>query len=497
MLNYYSFVTLITSRMKQTIKTISLALIAGFFGAYLFSLIQSSQTNNNTKDVLALQSDHLEDKSFANNTKFDPVNSRIDFAEASKISTKSVVYIKTVSSKQYNRYTWFDLYFEGNGRLNERQVLGSGSGVIFSEDGYIVTNNHVIKGAEEIQVVLNKKTYIAQIIGTDPSSDLALLKIDAKGLPAIPIGSSKDLQVGEWVLAVGNPFNLTSTVTAGIVSAKGRNINILEDIFPIESFIQTDAAINPGNSGGALVNKEGKLMGINTAILSRTGSYAGYGFAVPADIVMKVVNDLKQYGEVQKAFMGVETTDLTEEIAEDQQLSTLDGVVIQVLEAEGAAALSGLIENDVIVQVDEEKIGSKTAFDEQLSYYRPGDKIKVSYLRKGKKRTANVTLTNIYGGTEVAKRKIYEAESLGAEFEVVPKVERQRMGIESGIRVKKVYRGLIQRMGINEGFVITSINNRLLGTPEELTEVLEKIRGRVVIQGFDKNGNRRYYSFYF
>ncbi|MGB0522694.1 MAG: S1C family serine protease [Flammeovirgaceae bacterium] len=481
--------------MKQSIKTITLGVLAGFLGAFLFSLFQS---HIHSSAELSSQLPH-EEASLVNNRidKTAKSSMKVDFTDASAISTKSVVYIKTISSKQYNRHTWFDLFFEGRGRMTERQALGSGSGVIFSEDGYIVTNNHVIEGADDIQVIHDKKTYVAKVIGKDPSSDLALLKIEGKNLPAIPIGSSRNLKVGEWVLAVGNPFNLTSTVTAGIVSAKGRNINILEDIFPIESFIQTDAAINPGNSGGALVNKEGKLVGINTAILSRTGSYAGYGFAVPADIVMKVINDLKQYGEVQKAFMGIEAADLTEEDAKQKNLSSLDGVAIQLLEADGAAAKAGLQEGDIIVQVDAEKVSSKTAFDEQLSYYRPGDKVTVQYLRNGKNKTANITLTNIYGDTKIVKREVYESESLGAEFEIVPKVERQRMGIESGIRLKKVYRGLIQRMGIEEGFVITSINNRQIENPEELTDILEKIRGRVVIQGVDKNGTGRYYSFYF
>ena len=479
--------------MKQSVKTISLGILAGFLGAFIFSLLNNTSNSFITNPT---ESKSEEKPTFINN-KNELSSMKVDFTLASEISTKSVVYIKTISSKQYNRYTWFDLFFERQGRRSDRQTLGSGSGVIFSEDGYIVTNNHVINGAEEIQVIHNKKTYIAKIIGTDPSSDLALLKIEGKNLPAIPIGSSKDLKVGEWVLAVGNPFNLTSTVTAGIVSAKGRNINILEDIFPIESFIQTDAAINPGNSGGALVNKDGKLMGINTAILSQTGSYAGYGFAVPSDIVMKVVNDLKQYGEVQKAFIGAQVSDLTEELAEELSVKTLNGVVVQSVEQDGSATKSGLLEGDVIIQIDQEKVDSKTAFDEQLSYYRPGDKVNIQYLRSGKTKTASITLTNIYGDTKVVKREVYEAESLGVEFEVVPKLERNRMGIENGIRVKKVNRGLIQRMGIEEGFIITSINNRAIETPEQLTEILEKIRGRVIIQGFDKNGTGRYYSFYF
>ncbi len=370
--------------------------------------------------------------------------------------------------------------------------------MVISKDGYIVTNNHVIDGADEIQVVLNKKTYVADLVGIDPSTDLALLKIQSKELTPIVVTSSKNLQVGEWVLAVGNPFNLNSTVTAGIVSAKGRKINILQDIFPIESFIQTDAAINPGNSGGALVNRAGELVGINTAILSKTGSYAGYGFAVPSDIVMKVVSDLKSYGEVQKAFMGVKVADITEDFAEQLKTKTLDGVVLIAVEESGAGEKAGLQSGDVIVKIDNEAIGSETAFDEQLSYYLPGKKLTIDYLRDGKANSTQVILTNLNGGTEILKREIFNATSLGADFEVVPKIERQKLNISNGIRIKNIYKqGLIRRMGIPEGFVIVGINNFKIEKPSELIEILEKIRGRVVVQGVSKNGEGKYYSYYF
>ena len=246
------------------------------------------------------------------------------FVEASKSSTSSVVFIQTVTEQEYGGGSIFDWFFEP--RTSQR--VGSGSGVIVSDDGFIVTNNHVINGADVIRVTAGKSIYDAKLVGTDPSSDLAVIKVEALDLPAITFGKSESVDVGEWVLAVGNPFNLTSTVTAGIVSAKGRNINILRDRFPIESFIQTDAAINPGNSGGALVNNRGELIGINTAILSRTGSYAGYGFAVPVDIVRKVYNDIKSYGQVQKALMGAEFLDIDSDIAEKLELQDLNGVII-------------------------------------------------------------------------------------------------------------------------------------------------------------------------
>ncbi|MBX2843325.1 MAG: trypsin-like peptidase domain-containing protein [Flammeovirgaceae bacterium] len=382
-------------------------------------------------------------------------------------------------------------------RQPQRKVAGSGSGVIFSKDGYIVTNNHVIDGADEIEVIFNKKSYQAKLIGTDPSTDLALVKIDAKNLPFIKVASSKELNVGEWVLAVGNPFNLQSTVTAGIVSAKGRRINILEDIFPIESFIQTDAAINPGNSGGALVNLEGDLVGINTAILSRTGSYAGYGFAVPSDIVTKVVRDLKQYGEVQKAFIGAEVVDLDEDLSNQLGTNDLDGVVVTFIEPEGAAAGVGIEKGDIIVEINENKVNSMALFDEQLGFHRPGDKIKIKYKRGKENYVKDVILTNVEGTTGIVKKITYNAEKLGATFEVVPKMERTRLGIESGIRVKQVERGLIHNMDIKEGEVIVAINNYKIEKPEDLEEILIRIRGRVIVEVIDRDNKKRYYSYRF
>ena len=286
-----------------------------------------------------------------------------DFAEASARSTPSVVYIKTISESQYSGSSWMELFFEG--RTN--QQVSSGSGVIYTSDGYIITNSHVIDNATQIEVIHDKRTYKAEVVGTDPSTDLAVLKIEGEGMPAVSLGNSRNLCVGEWVLAVGNPFNLNSTVTAGIVSAKGREINILQSKFPIESFIQTDAAINPGNSGGALVDRHGDLVGINTAILSRTGSYAGYGFAVPVDIVRKVVDDLIEYGEVQKAFFGADVVDVNWEIAEQLKTQELNGVVLSYLQRYGAAEKAGLQKGDIILKIDNEPVNSRSDFEELIS----------------------------------------------------------------------------------------------------------------------------------
>lgn len=416
-----------------------------------------------------------------------------DFTEASAKSTPSVVYIKTILENEYSGSSWLELFFEGR----TSQQVSSGSGVIYTRDGYIVTNNHVIDNASRIEVIHNKRTFAAEVVGTDPSTDLAVLKIQNSNMPAIKLGSSRELKVGEWVLAVGNPFNLTSTVTAGIVSAKGREINILKSNFPIESFIQTDAAINPGNSGGALVNREGDLVGINTAILSRTGSYAGYGFAVPADIVKKVVDDIIQYGEVQKAFFGADVVDLNNEIAEKLSVDELNGVVISYLQRNGAAEKVGLQKGDIIVKLNQETIDSKSDFDEQISYRSPGDYINVVYKRNNKLSNIKLQLTNREGTTSLIIREVYESRKLGAVLESVSQVEADLLDIKEGVKISNVEGGLIKRLGIEEGFVVTAINQRPISTPQELEEILTRVRGRVRIEGVNSDGVKGYYSYFF
>ncbi|TRX56260.1 trypsin-like serine protease [Fulvivirga sp. M361] len=493
--------------MRRTIQVIVIGFLSGLAGSYTFQKLSdkpSKEVSNNDSTLLVKNnykpSDHTSvDYSSNLPGRASKANDllEVDFVNASEVSTKSVVFIKNISERYYRR-SYLDWFFDVN--PGGQTQVSTGSGVIFSKDGYIVTNNHVVQDAERIEVDYNRQTYEATLIGTDPSTDLAVLKIEVDGLPSIPIGSSKNLSIGEWVIAVGNPFNLTSTVTAGIVSAKGREINILQGKFPIESFIQTDAAINPGNSGGALVNRKGELVGINTAILSKTGSYAGYGFAVPVDIVKKIVGDLIEYGEVQKAFFGGEVSDYNASIAERLDLKldsdNIRGVLLSYVQTDGAAAKAGMEEGDIIVSIENELINSRSQFEEELSYHSPGDKISVSYQRNGKNYTSQIVLTNREGTTGILKREIFTSESLGAKFEIVPKVERDILKIDYGVRVFNIENGLIKRIGINEDFVITDINRNAIKDPQKLVEILERIRGRVIIEGVNSKGREGYYSFY-
>ncbi|GAB3648933.1 trypsin-like peptidase domain-containing protein [Echinicola sediminis] len=442
-----------------------------------------------TPTNISRQVNYMEDDRSAT-TNMPPIS----FVEASEKSTGSVVFIKNFSGTDYRRYGMFDLFFGPQGGPSQR--VSTGSGVIFSEDGYIITNNHVVENAETLEVVHRKKTYQAKLIGTDPNTDIAVLKIEAEGLPAIQKGSSRDLKIGEWVIAVGNPFNLTSTVTAGIVSAKERQINILGGDFPLESFIQTDAAINPGNSGGALVNVKGELVGINTAILSRTGSYTGYGFAVPVDIASKIANDLIKYGEVQKAIPGIEAAEITPELAREMDLSSLDGVVVTHVIRNGAAEQSGIKVNDVIKAINGVKVTGKGSFEEALSYYYPGDRVTVTYNRNKQQRSTQLTLQNLEGGTGVLKRAFYSSALLGARLEAVNTVEKDRMQIDYGIKITALSRGYLNELGLGNGFILTEINGEPAKDPEEIGKFLEEYSGRLVVEGLTPRGRpfRQSYS---
>ncbi len=484
--------------MKKIVISALVAAAAGYGGAFLF--YQQHQPAP-PPATYAAQPVNATDTPALSSASALPATRALagpgeDFVEASKISTQSVVYIKNISEHVY-RQSFMDYFFGIPGQTAE--TISSGSGVIFSPDGYIVTNNHVIADADRIEVIHGKNSYEAELVGTDPSSDLAVLKIEADGLPAIPIGSSKDLQVGEWVIAVGNPFNLTSTVTGGIVSAKARALNIVKEKFPIESFIQTDAAINPGNSGGALVNKKGELVGINTAILSRTGSYAGYGFAVPIDIVKKVVGDLIQFGEVQKAFTGAKVVDLDADIAHrlSLDLDDLKGVLVTGVQKGWAAADAGIRENDIILAINDTPINSKAEFDELISYRSPGDIIRVKWKSGKRIKEADLTLTNRDGTTGIIKTQIYTSKYLGADLEVVSKLERDLFAIEHGVKIVRLYAGgLLYQLDLEEGFIITNINQYKIDSARKLAEILAQAHGRVRIEGVSKSGRKGYYSYY-
>lgn len=471
--------------MKNTIKIIVLAFLAGFGGSYTFyHLVVKPEMANDQRNEAQFSSVRYDSAvpyissggTTTRNTVAAPV---VDFSEAASKATQSVVYINSIS--QGVSYSYWDWFFGEGGGGNRTQV-SSGSGVIFTEDGYIVTNNHVVETAERIEVNYNKQVYPAELIGTDPSTDLAVIKIKANNLPAITLGSSKNVQVGEWVIAVGNPYSLSSTVTAGIVSAKGRRIGILEDKFPIESFIQTDAAINPGNSGGALVNKTGELVGINSAILSRTGSYTGYAFAIPIDIAKKVFNDLVKYGMSQKAFFGGNVVEYDYEHAKKYDLPTnvknYNGVLLEQLDREGPAVQAGLKLGDVITKINDVSVNSQSEFEEELSYHNPGDKITFTYIREGKSNTASLTLINQNGSTEIIKRKILTDSGLGAQLE----------GTRYGVKVFKIKdNSILKQIGLPENFTIVAINRQRVKEPEEISEFFSKYKGRGYIYGVNSS----------
>jgi Do/DeqQ family serine protease len=419
-----------------------------------------------------------------------------NFVYAANNSVNSVVHIKTVSSQPGGvAYDPFKGFFEGNPyhRLPDKKVSGSGSGVIISKEGYIATNNHVIQGASEIEVTLNdKRTYAAELIGTDPTTDLALIKINPDDIQPIQYGNSDEVNIGEWVLAVGNPFNLTSTVTAGIVSAKGRNINILKEEYAVESFIQTDAAVNPGNSGGALVNTKGELIGINTAIASNTGSYTGYSFAVPVNLVQKVMSDLLKFGTVQRGLLGVKIQDFTQEAAKEMNIDYRQGVLVAGIVEKSGADDAGLKENDIILKVGAIEVKSVAELQEQISKFRPGDEVKLSLLRGEEILTKTVTLKNKNGDTQIIEKAMM---ILGAQFAEPSKEVLKELNIKNGVQIKDIEVGKLMREGVKKDFIITHFNHKPVNSKEQLEAFLKDHKGGVLLEGVYPNGSRAYYGF--
>lgn len=428
----------------------------------------------------------------------------VDFTAASTSATPAVVHIKTRTKARQvtnnlprRRSPLSDFFgddsdpfsdFFGGPRVQmQPEQRASGSGVLISEDGYIVTNNHVVEGADEINVTLaNKKTYKGTVVGRDPSSDLAVLKVEGKSFPYLVYGNSDDTRLGQWVLAVGYPLNLDVTVTAGIISAKARAIGINKGKSPVESFIQTDAAVNPGNSGGALINTNGELIGINSAIASPTGSYAGYSYAIPVNIVKKIVNDIVKYGAVQRGYIGIE---YTPDNASDEQKKELgikdgEGIYVTNVPAGGAAKAAGIQKGDFITKINGTAVQSGAQLQEHVARYKPGDKVAVTYVRNGKEATVNVTLKNSAGTYDIVKNEPSSLGSrLGAELATIDKATAQKNNIPGGVLVKKINGSPLNKTRMQEGFVITKVNGNDVKSLEELTEMLKSAGGQIQLEG--------------
>lgn len=479
------------------IKQLALGIIGGLLP--LSAYLTINFVTNDTK-----LSDRVLNGNRQANTRFASMQGTpVDFIQASENSINSVVHVTTKVVQTSFQRDIFQEFFNGpgaGGREFKQYGSGSGSGVIVSSEGYIVTNNHVIENASEIEVILNDNSkYTAKIVGTDPSTDIAILKIEGSGFQPIPLGNSDDLRIGEWVLAVGNPFNLTSTVTAGIVSAKARNINLLsdrskQDVIPIESFIQTDAAVNPGNSGGALVNTKGELVGINTAIASQTGSYSGYSFAVPVNLVEKVMRDLIDYGIVQRGYLGVQINDITQEIKTKNNLPSTKGVFVTKVVEDGSADKAGIKDGDVILKIGTKEVNSVASLQEEIGKRRPGDKVGVTIRnKKGDEEIVELILRNKEGETKlISKEEVSKNVALGASFVELTDKEKKELNISFGVKIKSIQAGKLKAIGLTEGMVISKINNEPIETVEELTTKLNGVNRGVLLEIITESGQKDY-----
>ena len=473
--------------MKKGLLIVALAAVAGGLTAWIVAKSAMPETAGTITQVVG-------------DSQYRTVNLSLDnypdFTYAAESAIDAVVYVKVVSREMSRQApSIFDFFFGYGGTPQERERVGSGSGVIIREDGYIVTNNHVIEGATDIEVTLtNNKTFKAELIGTDPATDVALIKVDAQGLPVIPFGDSDKLRLGEWVLAIGSPYNLRSTVTAGIVSAKGRSIPDNSREFKIESFIQTDAAVNPGNSGGALVDKAGNLVGINTAIVSQTGAYAGYSFAVPVNIVKRIVDDLMDFGSVRRAVLGVVMSPITQEIADKLKLSSLNGVYIVEVSLGSAAEQAGVKKEDVLVKIDSVQVTNASSVQEMVSGFYPGDKATLTVIRGGKEKELEVT----FKGTAQENGTVTEDGSVafyGSAIKEASKETKERLGIKSGVEIVSVGPGKIMDAGVTEGFVILYVNDQPVSKPQDVINIIKKSKRAVFIEGLTSYGKVSYFGF--
>jgi serine protease Do len=428
-------------------------------------------------------------------TSLQMQDGQVDLSYAAEQTVHAVVSVRTSTmvSGQSNPIMEF---FYGNNSRQPREMRGLGSGVIISEDGYIITNNHVIEEAEKINIKLNdNREFEAQVVGSDPGTDIALLKIKANNLSFIRYGDSDQLRLGEWVLAVGNPFNLTSTVTAGIVSAKGRSLGLNTGDYRIESFIQTDAALNMGNSGGALVNTKGLLVGITSAIISPSGAYAGNSFAIPVTIVKKVVDDLRQYGQVQRALIGVNIQDVTSDVAEKQKLSEVKGILVTRIVEDGSAEAAGMKENDVIVKFDGLPVNTVSELQEQVGKHRPGDKASVTYLRNGKEITVPIVLKNAAGTTSVVTAETAGDVVFGARLESIGSSDKDAYNLDYGVKVKDLNSGKFKDIGMPKGYIILSVNGKKVRTPSEVRQYSNNEKTLKSIGGIQPDGTILNYQF--
>ena len=475
--------------MKKGIVTLLLAAVVG--AAAAFAVVKlSSPSDRGTRVIVQDGAGQFRTVSLTE-TEYP------DFTYAAESAVDAVVYVK-VTVKDVTRTapsSIFDFFFGYEGTPQERERVGSGSGVIIRPDGYIVTNNHVIDGASKIEVTLNNnKTFEAQLIGTDPATDVALIKIDARGLPVVPFGDSDNLRLGEWVIAIGSPYDLRSTITAGIVSAKGRSMPNYDGEFKIESFIQTDAAVNPGNSGGALVDKAGNLVGINTAIVSQTGSYTGYSFAIPSNIVRKIVSDLIDFGSVRRAMLGVTMRPMDDKLAKELKLSSPNGVyIVEVLKG-SAADEAGIKEGDVIVAVDSVEVRNASAVQEQVNRFHPGDKTTVTVLRDGKEKVLDVT----FKGTAAENGSVDEDGAVafyGARIKEAPKETLEKLGIDHGVEIVSVGPGKIMDAGVSEGFVMMFVNDQPVSKPQDVMNIIGKSKRAVFVEGMTPYGRVSYFGF--
>ena len=423
-----------------------------------------------------------------------------DFTYAAESAVDAVVYVKVTSTQSVQQApsSIFDYFFgfpQGGGAPQQRERVGSGSGVIIREDGYIVTNNHVIDEATKIEVTLNNnQTYPATLVGTDPATDIALLKIDATGLPMIPFGDSDKLRLGEWVIAIGSPYDLRSTITAGIVSAKGRSMPNYTGEFKVESFIQTDAAVNPGNSGGALVNKEGQLVGINTAIYSQTGSYSGYSFAVPVNIVKKIAYDLMDFGSVKRAVLGITMSSIDDKIAEELKLSSRNGVYINEVSKSSAADEAGIKAGDVLIAIDSVNITTASSVQETVSRFSPGDKAVLTVIREGKEKKIDVT----FKGSSQENGTVSDDGAVafyGSSIKEADEKTLEKFGLKNGVEIVELGPGKIMESGASEGFIILYVNDQPVKTPQDVIDIVKKSKRTVFIEGVTPSGRIGYFGF--